>query len=298
MYPIQTVPIPTELVQEVVGTFTSQSTVRPILVFLLSFTVTFLIGRYLVLRWLKRVLEVGKTDRALVSLSLLLGKVANVVFAFGVAFTLAGFGTFAASLTLLVATAAVTTGLVARDFLENVIAGTYIISEKLFLVGDWIEWDEYRGQVEAIDLRITKVRTFDNGLLTVPNSTLTRGELLNPVAFDRLRIVIQFNVGYEDIARVTETLLEVASANPDILDDPAPDVRITTLTETFVGLSARVWIRDPSRARFLRVRTEYAESVLEAFERDGIGPDPQLVELSGTVRSPPETLGGEQSGAD
>ncbi|MFB6159562.1 MAG: mechanosensitive ion channel domain-containing protein, partial [Haloferacaceae archaeon] len=73
-----------------------------------------------------------------------------------------------------------------QDVIANFVAGVFIFTDRPFRIGDWIEWDGYSGIVEDISLRVTRVRTFDNELLTVPNSNLTDGVIKNPVAKEQL----------------------------------------------------------------------------------------------------------------
>ncbi len=149
----------------------------------------------------------------------------------------------------------------------------FIFTDKPFKIGDWIEWDggSYSGIVEDIDLRVTRVRTFDNEMLTVPNSVLTDDVIKNPVAKDKLRIQFLFGIGYDDdIHRATEIIIEEAEKHADILDDPEPSVRLTELGDSSVGLKSRFWIADPARGDFVKTRGEYVTAVKERFDAEGI----------------------------
>ncbi|NIS36217.1 MAG: mechanosensitive ion channel family protein, partial [Actinobacteria bacterium] len=69
----------------------------------------------------------------------------------------------------------------------------------------------------------------------------------------------------------------------EVLDDPAPSVRLTELADSYVGLQSRFWIADPGRTDFVRVRSEYVEDVKNRFDEAGIEiPFPQR-DLSGSV---------------
>jgi len=160
-----------------------------------------------------------------------------------------------------------------QNVIANFVAGVFIYTDKPFKIGDWIEWDggDYSGVVEDISLRVTRVRTFDNELLTVPNSALTDNVLKNPVDADKLRLKFVFGIGYDDdIEQATEIIVEEAERHPDILDDPAPSVRVTELGDSDVGLQSRIWIADPSRADFVRTRGEYVTDVKKRFDEEGI----------------------------
>jgi small-conductance mechanosensitive channel len=135
-------------------------------------------------------------------------------------------------------------------------------------------------------LRVTRVHTFDNERLTVPNPVLTDGVITNPVAKDRLRITFTFGIGYEDdIERATAIIAEEAERHAEILDTPSPTVQMAQepLADSSVGLVALFWIADPTRPKFLRVRSEFVRNVKQRFDEAGIEiPFPQ-VDLSGSV---------------
>jgi len=191
--------------------------------------------------------------------------------AVAIAFGMAGFGDFLQSLATVGAAATLAIGFALQDVLKNFAAGVFIFTDKPFRIGDWIEWDGNAGVVEDISLRVTRVRTFDNELLTVPNSNLTDDVIKNPVAKEQLRLKFLFGIGYDDdIDRATEIIVEEAEAHDDILEDPGPSVRLTELGDSSVGLQSRIWIDDPSRADWVKTRGEYVTAVKQRFDEEGI----------------------------
>ena len=69
--------------------------------------------------------------------------------------------------------------LAAKDALGNLFGGIVIITEKPFSIGDWIKTSSVEGIVEDITFRSTKVRTFAQALVTVPNATLSNEAITN-----------------------------------------------------------------------------------------------------------------------
>jgi len=203
-----------------------------------------------------------------------LHKLLNVTILFvalSVAFGVAGFGSFLRSLATIAAAATLAIGFALQNVIQNFVAGIFIFADRPFRIGDWIEWDGNSGIVEDISLRVTRVRTFDNELLTVPNSQLTDGVIKNPVDADRLRVKFDFGISYDDdIDRAAEIIVEEAEAHEEILGEPAPSVRLTELGDSHVGLQSRIWIANPSRADFVKIRGEYVQTVKERFDDAGI----------------------------
>ena len=252
------------------------------IVFVVVFIAIYLPGRVLITPIFGRVLDRRDLDD---HVKRPLKRVVGIVIGFvavTVAFGLAGFGNFLQSLATIAAAATLAIGLAMQDVIKNFVSGVFIYTDKPFRIGDWIEWDGRSGIVEDISLRVSRVRTFDNELLTVPNSQLTDGVIKNPVAKDKLRMKFVFGIGYDDdIEAATDIIMEEAEANDDILEDPAPSVRLTELADSYVGLQCRFWIRNPSRADFVRTRGEYVTTVKQRFDDAGINiPYPQR-DLSG-----------------
>jgi small conductance mechanosensitive channel len=63
-------------------------------------------------------------------------------------------------------------GFGAQSLVKDVITGMFLLFEGLIGVGDLVEVDDHQGTVEAIGLRVTKLRAFDGSLRVVPNGQL------------------------------------------------------------------------------------------------------------------------------
>ncbi len=252
--------------------------------FVVAFVAVYLLGRILVVRLVNRVLRARDTDPHARAPLVKLTSMSVVLTAIAVAFGFAGFGNFLQSIATVAAAATLAIGFAMQNVIANFVAGVFIYTDEPFRIGDWIEFDGNAGVVEDISLRVTRVRTFDNELLTVPNSLLTDGVIKNPVAKKKLRLKFVFGISYDDdIEQATEIILEEAREHPEILDDPEPAVRLTELADSYVGLQSRIWIDDPSRADFVKTRGEYVTAVKQRFDEADIEiPFPQR-DLSGEI---------------
>ena len=237
----------------------------------------YLLGRVTVMPLVNRVLKARNLDaHARKPLQKITGIIVGFA-AIGIAFAFAGYGNILTAIATVAAAATLAIGFAMQEALKNFVAGIFIFTDEPFRIGDWIEWDDHAGVVEDISLRVSRVRTFDNELLTVPNSQLTDGVIKNPVAKDTLRLKFVFGIGYEDdIDEATEIIIAEAENHDGILDDPAPSVRLTELADSYVGLQSRIWISNPSRADFVKIRGEYVTTVKNRFDEAGINiPYPQ-----------------------
>ncbi len=134
-------------------------------------------------------------------------------------------------------------------------------------------------------MRITRVKTFDNELLTVPNSKLTEDVIKNPVAKDKLRIKFVFGISYEDdIEKASEIIIEQAKKQNEILKNPEPVVRLTELADSYIGLRVGFWVKNPSRSDSVKIKSDYIKAVKKRFDEEDIEiPFPQIG-LSGEVK--------------
>jgi len=238
------------------------------------------VGAFLLVWYLGRALVRPATNRMFDSRGLdaharkPLQKLVNFLVLFvaiSVAFGAAQLGNFLQAIATIGAAATLAIGFALQDVIRNFVAGVFIYTDKPFRIGDWIEWGDNAGIVEDISLRVTRVRTFDNELLTVPNGQLMGDVIKNPVAKDTLRLKFVFGIGYDDdIEKATEIIVEEAEKHADILDDPAPSVRLIELGDSSVGLQSRIWIEEPGRSDFVRIRGEYVTAVKRRFDEEDI----------------------------
>lgn len=242
-----------------------------VVAFVLALLLVWTLGRLLVVPLVGRLVRQRGFDATVQSLSTDVTSAVVFVLALGLAFTVAGFGSVIAAFGTVAGALSLALGFAAQDLLSNFVAGVFILKDEPFEVGDWVKWNDRSGRVEDIDLRVSRIRTFDNERVTVPNSELAGNAVTNPVAYDSLRQRFAFGVGYdEDISRVRSVVLEEAAANPEILSDPEPTVHVTELGDAAVELEAHFWIADPSRANFVATRSDFVQSVKERLGAETI----------------------------
>jgi small-conductance mechanosensitive channel len=215
--------------------------------------------------------------------------VAVIVAALAAGIAAGGFTAFLGGSALVVAALTLALGFAAQDVLSNFVAGVFIVQDRNFNIDDWIEWDDRAGFIEDIGFRVTRVRTFNNETVTVPNTELATTAVTNRMSNEQLRIAYPFGIGYgDDIDETTRILLAVADEHDDVLDDPEPSVRIADLGDSAVVLQARFWIADPDREDFSVVRSAYIQRAKERCDAAGI-------DLSTTTK---HDLSGELAVAD
>ncbi|PYM73522.1 MAG: mechanosensitive ion channel protein MscS [Candidatus Rokuibacteriota bacterium] len=159
-------------------------------------------------------------------------------------------------------------GFGAQSLIKDVITGFFILFEGLVRVGDVIEVGGHTGVVEAIGLRVTRLRLFNGAQRIVPNGDLTQFANYNR---GWARAVVDVGVTYDtDVRRALEALERVGRdwATETGLGLDAPLAQgIVRFGETEVGLRLSVKVMPAGRAD---AESDLRRRIKEAFDRDGL----------------------------
>ncbi|MGM0371713.1 MAG: mechanosensitive ion channel family protein [Halobacteriota archaeon] len=259
------------------------SAITTVLLFLIVFALLYWFGKSIVTRMVRSALQQREFEETLISLAVSVAGGVTVIFAIAIAATVAGFGVVLAAFATLAGALALAVGFAAQDLIANFVAGIFILQDKPFVVGDWIEWNDKSAVVRDIELRVTKLDTFDNEMVTVPNSELAGNAVFNNVANDRRRIAVGFGIGYgDDIQEARAAILEEAAQIDAVLEDPEPSAPVVELGDSAVVLSGRIWI-NPQEHGYGGVRAQFVEAVKERFDEAGIDMPYPTNELTGEI---------------
>ena len=155
--------------------------------------------------------------------------------------------------------------LAVKDNISALAGGVIILFSKPFVAGDYIEVeDEAGGVVDYIDLLYTRLHTYDNKIIQIPNNTMSNARITNFSAMEKRRLDITFSIGYGEDFRQAETLiLDVVRAHKKVLPDPAPVVRLNEHGPSALGIITRVWVKTED---YWDVRFDLLEGVKDAFD--------------------------------
>lgn len=149
-------------------------------------------------------------------------------------------GVESASLVAAIGAAGLAIGLALQGSLANLAGGVLIIVLKPFKVGDWIEAQGVSGSVVEITLFYTKLDTFGNQRVVIPNGQLSNDNITNYSFNGTRRENLSFGISYDDdIKKAKEVLTNMVKEQKDILEDPAPQVIVAELGDNSVNFSVR-----------------------------------------------------------
>lgn len=238
----------------------------------------FLIGMQLiklVRRILKKSLHRAHADIGVIQFLDSLTKV--VLYLVLIFFIASGFGLDATSIVALLGSAGVAIGLAVQGSLSNFAGGVLILLLKPFKVGDYIKEDGNgnEGTVSEIQLFYTKLRTFDNKTIILPNGTLANTSMTNVTEAKIRRLDISVGISYDsDIRKAREVLLDMLKQDEAPLKDQVMRVYVDALADSSVNLGIQCWV---AQEDYWEAKWRLTENTKEVLDRAGIQiPFPQI----------------------
>ncbi len=177
-------------------------------------------------------------------------------------------------------------GFASQTSFSNIISGIFLISEKPFMIGDWVQIGPTIGVVDSIDLLSIKLKTADNRFVRVPNETMIKTEVINITRFPVRRANIEVSVSYNaDLQKVREVLMQIAEDEILALKEPAPVFQVVGFADSGVNILFGVW---GNKDEVIDLKTALMISIKERFARENIEiPYPHLTLLSAAAESQP-----------
>lgn len=157
-----------------------------------------------------------------------------------------------------------------KDNISDIASGIIILFTRPFVTGDFIEFGSFKGTVLKIDLVQTKLLTYDDTNIIIPNSRITSNEINNYTNHPEMRVVLKVPISYSaDLETVKKVLLSTAGRTEHILTDEAhhPQVRLEQYGESSLDFTVRVWCDFKD---YWTVYYSLTESVKKALDENGL----------------------------
>ena len=163
-------------------------------------------------------------------------------------------------------------GLALQDSMKNIFGGISLIMDRNFNIGDKVKLESGElGEIKDIGLRSTKLKTYDNEIIFIPNGQLANMRIQNYVQPNpRIRVVVNFGVEYgtkvEKVKKVVEAALRKIK---DASDKPYMNVVFLEMADFALLFQARFWVND-YRIAYGKQR-EATEKIYAALNKAKIG---------------------------
>lgn len=268
-------------------------------VFLLVLGLFWVLGG-LTRRTVARVLRRSEANVSELSRRILVGTASRVVVGIGFFVALSQVGINVTALLTGLGIAGFIVGFALQDTLGNFASGAMILIYRPYDVGDVIEAGGVMGSVDTMNLVSTKILTFDNQTLVVPNSRIWGDVIRNVTEQKQRRVDLTFGLSHDtDLERAEALFDAVLRGHPHVLGEPAFAIRIHKLTDTAIEFIVRPWVETQNYwetywglNREIKLRLDEAGIQLAVPRREV---DIQVCSESAPNQSPPQAPSGSST---
>jgi MscS family membrane protein len=162
--------------------------------------------------------------------------------------------------------------LAAKDTASNLFGSLVIFTDKPFRLGDWIKTPEVEGTIENVGIRSTKVRTFSQALVSVPNGVLANSAILNWSRMGKRRIKTTLGVTYgtkgETLENIINDIKKMLMDNPDIHQETI-HIYFSAFGESSLNIFCYYFTKSTDWGEFMKVRESTYLSIMKIVENNG-----------------------------
>ena len=159
--------------------------------------------------------------------------------------------------------------LAAQNTLSNVFGSVTIFSDKPFRLGDWIKIGDVEGTVEEIAFRTTRIRRFDQALVTVPNSQFVNSNIINYSTMQKRRIEFYVRISYmTPLFNIKEAIRGIRSMieNDERFEQSFHMVMLTELGEESLNIYVYCFTKTIDWKEHLAIKEELNLNIIQLLE--------------------------------
>ena len=164
--------------------------------------------------------------------------------------------------------------LAAQDTVKSMFSGVSILSEKPFVIGDWIEVGEHSGTVIDISFRNTRIRGIDNAIVTIPNSVITSEYVVNWNKLKSRRYDCDLNLVMKDtnsekIKNIIKELKVVISSK-DYVQRDTLYVGFNGISDYSYKIKIFVYVTETNYIKYLKVEEDLNCEIINVLAKENV----------------------------
>ncbi|AXT53062.1 mechanosensitive ion channel family protein [Aquimarina sp. BL5] len=163
-------------------------------------------------------------------------------------------------------------GLALQGALANTYSGIILSYIKHIKFGDWIETNDFEGEVIDIDLRAVTIKQVDNNLVYIPNRLVVENPIKNYSTTAQSRVILECGVGYESDLRFVEKLTKETIVSNFEAVQKKDDVLFLwrEFGDSSINYELRFWINSTSALEVAKAKSETMMLMKEAYDKNNI----------------------------
>lgn len=163
--------------------------------------------------------------------------------------------------------------LAAQDLVKSLISGATILTDKPFIIGDWIEVGQYQGTVVDITFRSTRIKSFNNAVITIPNSIITSDYVINwnrltSRRFDCI-LSLSLDTPTDKIRKIIKEIKLVLDNDPKVIKGTV-QVSLDAISAYSSDIKIFLYVNEADYIKFLKAKEDILCSLLFVTEKENI----------------------------
>ncbi len=160
--------------------------------------------------------------------------------------------------------------LAAKDTAANLFGSIALLLDKSIRIGEWIKIDGVEGTVEDIGMRTTKIRSFENSLITLPNQMIANSPIENFSRRGTRRIKMTIGITYdatsEQIEKIVSDIKSMLRNHEDISQDSTMLVNFTSFDDSSLGIFIYTFTDTSNWARYMNIKEDVNLKIMKIVE--------------------------------
>lgn len=162
-------------------------------------------------------------------------------------------------------------GFALKDVSSNGFAGILIKAQHPFELGDWVQINNYTGEIKEIGTIMVGIETIEGQMAYIPNQNIYNAAFLNYSKFQKFRIIIEMGVSYgDDLEHVEEVALTTLRSLPMVEKPEDVDFYFMNVGGSTYNFHARYVVKYHDRIDMLKAQNEGIKALKKAFEKENI----------------------------
>ncbi|WP_017257920.1 mechanosensitive ion channel family protein [Pedobacter arcticus] len=158
-----------------------------------------------------------------------------------------------------------------QDIAANFMSGIFMSFRHPFNVGDLVKLGNYKGRIEAINLRDTALISLEGQKIIIPNKEVFQNPIENYSSTGIRRLDLKGRVSLtEDLEKVRTMTLNAVETLSERDTKKEVEFFYDEFAESSITFDLRIWMQDPEQKKYLSARNNAIMSIKKAFDEANI----------------------------
>lgn len=163
--------------------------------------------------------------------------------------------------------------LAAQDTVKNIFGAFTILTDKPFSIGDTVRIDSFEGTVVDVGVRSTRIKNYDNRIITFPNYKITDASIINISSEPMRKVSLNLGLTYDTTPEMMQKALDILRELPKSVDNVSTNpsdiiANFSEYADSALVITYMFFIK--KQGDILKVQSDMNMAILEAFNKAGL----------------------------